>query len=112
MEGVTYEQFVDVCNHWGYSTEEGYKAMCFILNILGHNFYNHVDYVEEVSHTDAFNYFVETEKGKALILLDLYEKLNSRIFNMLEKEECQMKNDKSTEAVCEFLPADYEEDCE
>lgn len=88
MGNITYEQFVDWCNHWNYTIEEGFRAMCFTANIVGQYFGNCNDYAQEVTnnhHSDPFKHIVATNLENAILLLTLYNSLESEVFNMLEK---------------------------
>lgn len=91
MGNMTYEQFVYWCEYWHYTIEEGYRAMCFTANIIGQHFGNRVDYANKISNddnsSDAFKTLVETLKDDAMLLSILYGKLDSMVFEMLEKHE-------------------------
>lgn len=93
MQNVTYEQFMAWCKHWGYTEEEGYKAMCFTSNIIGQYFGNCANYVKHVnndeshSYSKAFKEHVEKKKNDANHLYLLYETLNTAVFDMLEEHE-------------------------
>lgn len=90
MGNITYEQFVAWCKHWNYTVEEGFRAMCFSANIVGQYFGNCNDYAKEVSnkhHSDAFKRIVEENKENAILLSTLYNRLESEVFNMLEKHD-------------------------
>lgn len=91
MGNVTYEQFVAWCKHWNYTTDEGFKAMCFVSNILGQYCGNCRNYVKETSindkHSDVFKKLVEAKNEDAIRLLFLYNELHNAVFEMLEKHE-------------------------
>lgn len=90
MGAITYEQFENWCKHWGYTIEEGFKAMCFTANIVGQYYGNCNDYTKEVTnshHSEAFKRLVSTIRQDAILLSMLYNKLESEVFNMLEKHE-------------------------
>lgn len=91
MKNITYEQFECWCKHWNMTTDEGHRAMCFTANIIGQNFVNHFDYANKISnddnHSDAFKNIVEKLKDDAMLLSILYGKLDSAVFEMLEKHE-------------------------
>jgi len=90
MGAITYEQFIAWCKHWNYTVEEGFKAMCFSANIVGQYFGNCNDYATEVTnsnHSDAFKRLVSTFREDAVLLSTLYNKLESEVFTMLEKNE-------------------------
>ena len=91
MENITYEQFVSLCKYWSYTVEDGYKAMCFVVNILGQHYGNYVDYAKEISHddkhSDVFKRLVEKSRDDAMLLYTLYCQLNNAVFNMLEKHD-------------------------
>lgn len=86
MGNITYEQFVAWCNHWGFSVEEGFKAMCFTANIVGQQYGNCIDYSKK-DHSEPFMKLVEKGKNDATLLLVLYNELETQVFNMLEKHE-------------------------
>ena len=83
---VSYDEFVAWCKHWNYSTDEGYKAMCFTANIIGQYYGNCID-EENKTHSDAFKKFIKKEKDDAMLLLSLYGKLDRLVFDMLEEHE-------------------------
>lgn len=83
---ISYNEFVSWCKHWNYTTEEGYKAMCFTANIIGQYYGNCID-EEKKSHSDAFKKFIKKEKDDAMLLLSLYGKLDGLVFDMLEEHE-------------------------
>lgn len=90
MGNITYEQFVAWCKHWNYTVEEGFRAMCFSANIVGQYFGNCNDYAKEVAnnhYSDAFKRIVEENKENAILLSTLYNRLESEVFNMLEKHD-------------------------
>jgi hypothetical protein len=91
MNNITYEQFEGWCKHWNYTTDEGFRAMCFVANIIGQNYGNCLDDAKKVAdsnnHSDAFKKIVETRKDNAVTLLDYYGRLESSIFDMLEKHD-------------------------
>lgn len=88
---MTYEQFEHWCKKCNYTIEEGFRAMCFVGNIIGQNFGNHIDYANQISnnnnHSDAFKSIVEKSKEDATLLLTLYGKMDNMIFEMLEKHD-------------------------
>lgn len=86
MGNITYEQFVNWCKHWNYTIDEGYKAMCFVANIIGQHCGNCVDYANG-NHSNTFKSIVETKKENAIQLLLLYGRLDSSVFEMLEKHD-------------------------
>ena len=87
---VTYDEFVAWCKHWGYTIEEGYKAMCFTANIIGQYFGNYIDYenknINDYS-SEAFKEFFKKEKHNAILLSSLYGELERMVFDMLEEHE-------------------------
>lgn len=83
---VSHDEFVAWCKHWNYTTEEGYRAMCFTANIIGQYYGNCID-EEKKSHSDAFKKFIKKEKDDAMLLLSLYGKLDRLVFEMLEEHE-------------------------
>jgi hypothetical protein len=90
MGSITYEQFVAWCKHWNYTIEEGFRAMCFSANIVGQYFGNCNDYAKEITnsnHSDAFKCIASTIREDAILLSTLYNKLESEVFTMLEKNE-------------------------
>lgn len=90
MGSITYEQFVAWCKHWNYTIEEGFRAMCFSANIVGQYFGNCNDYAKEITnsnHSDAFKRIASTIREDAILLSTLYNKLESEVFTMLEKNE-------------------------
>ena len=91
MSNVTYEQFVAQCGHWNYTTNEGFKAMCFASNILGQYCGNCRNYLKEISnsekHSDVFKKLAEMKNEDAIRLLFLYNELHNDIFKMLEDHE-------------------------
>lgn len=95
MNHITYEQFATCCKHYNYTTHEGYKAMCFAANIIGEYYSTCIDHVKKVSrdsyHSDALKSLVDMNLSDARILLTLYNNLDCKVFDMLEKH----KNDNS-----------------
>ena len=94
MGTITYEQFVAWCKHWNYTIEEGFKAMCFSANIVGQYFGNCNDYAKEAinnHHSDVFKGIVTKNLKDATLLSDLYNRLESEVFNMLEKHHEESK---------------------
>lgn len=92
MGNITYEQFVAWCKHWNYTVEEGFKAMCFSANIVGQYFGNCHEYAEKISnsnHSDSFKHIVAKNKEEAILLSNFYNRLESEVFNMLEKHESE-----------------------
>lgn len=90
MGNITYEQFVEWCKYWNYTIDEGFRAMCFTVNIVGQYFGNCFDHEKEVLHngcSEAFKKIVKKEKDDAMLLLSLYNDLERTIYNMLEKHE-------------------------
>lgn len=111
LKNITYEQFMRWCKHWNYTEEEGYKAMCFTMNIIGQNFGNHFDYKRQVfnegNHSDMFKKLVEKNMHDALTLLNLAGSLDNAVHKMLddhEKEVSQM------EKHCELYGCYYNQD--
>lgn len=90
MGTITYEQFVEWCNRWGYSIEEGFKAMCFTANIVDQKCRNCIDYAIE-EHSEAFKQFAEKERDDAVLLLKIYSQLEIQVFNMLEMHEKEVQ---------------------
>ena len=93
MGDMTYEQFKSWCEHWNYTVDDGFKAMCFVANVLGQNFSNHADAVAKAEndpyHSDAFLSMVKSFRDDAFTLSNLYNKLESNIYVMLEKHDGQ-----------------------
>ena len=91
MSNVTYEQFIAQCGHWNYTTDAGFRAMCFASNILGQYCGNCRNYLKEISnsekHSDVFKKLAETKNEDAIRLLFLYNELHNDIFKMLEEHE-------------------------
>ena len=48
MNNITYEQFEGWCKHWNYTTDEGFRAMCFVANIIGQNYGNCLEDAKKV----------------------------------------------------------------
>ena len=88
MTNITHEQFEYWCQYWGYTTEEGYKAMCFVANIIGQQYGNCIDKEKEIHNnpysSEAFKGIVDVLMGEARILFTLYGKLDNAVFTMLE----------------------------
>ena len=94
MVNITHEQFEHWCKYWGYTTEEGFMAMCFVANIVGQNLGNHVDYTTKVENdpyrSEAFKNLVKSIKKDAIMLSTLYNNLESAIYNMLETHDSEV----------------------
>ena len=93
MSGITYEQFMNWCKHWNYTTEEGFRAMCFVANIVNQNFSNYSDYCAVVENneqrSEAFKKLVTGQKDSALILSTLYNQLENNVYLMLEQHDSE-----------------------
>lgn len=102
MGNMTYEQFAAWCEHWGYTVDEGYKAMCFVHNILGQHFNNKTEYVckcEERGYSEALLSLAKASKDKAISLYSSFCDFDNAVFSMLEK------HDKEAPTTCDkFQP--------
>lgn len=91
MSGITYEQFLNWCEYWNYTTEEGFKAMCFAANLVGQNFSNYSDYYAAVENniqsSEAFKKLVMGQRDSALILSTLYSQLKSNVYQILKQHD-------------------------
>jgi hypothetical protein len=91
MSDLTYDQFEYWCKYWGFTINEGYKAMCFVANIVGQNLNNaHEKQVKADNDPYKSNASKKLTKQwhiEAIDLSMLYGKLDSHIYSMLEKHE-------------------------
>lgn len=97
MPEFTYKQFEGWCEHWGFTVDEGFKAMCFTANIIGQNLSNTQEAKTKADNSpymsNAFRKIVEQYHAEAINLSDLYGKLDRAIYNMLEKHEGKTKSE-------------------
>ena len=91
MNDLTYEQFEEWCKYWGFTINEGFKAMCFTANIIGQNLNNTLEAQTKAENdpymSDAFKKLVKQQHTEAINLSTFYNKLDSHIYSMLEKHE-------------------------
>lgn len=90
MSNITYEQFENLCKSRGMTIDEGYRAMCFVSDIIIKNFSNHFDYVNKISndnnYSDVFKKRAEISKNDANYLRFLYNNLDYAIYEMLGEQ--------------------------
>ena len=88
---ITYEQFKSICEKWNLNTDEGFKAICFVSNVINKNLENTCVYVNNIlkndNHSDDFKTFAKKWKENAIRLSVDYASVENEIFKMLEKEE-------------------------
>lgn len=107
MRNITYEQFKGWCEHWNYTIEEGFTAMCFVANILGQNAANHLEYSKTVETdsgiSEAFKDIVKSWEADAIELSSSYNKLENGIYRMLEEDsKAACGKDKNLAACAEL----------
>ena len=102
MGNMTYEQFAAWCEHWGYTVDEGFKAMCFVHNIIGQHVDNKAEYQRRCEHrgsSEDFLSMVKNSTEKAQSAYFYYGDLNNEVFSMLEE------HDKEVPTACDkFQP--------
>ena len=87
MSIMTYEQFIQCCERWGLNADEGYKAMCFVTEVIKQNYNNQFEqmvHTENAAHSEIIADIVKTGVDDAMTLSFLYSKLDSDIYKMLE----------------------------
>lgn len=92
MVNITYEQFEYWCKKWNYTIDEGYRAMCFVTNIIQQNLGNYTDYANKVcndnnNHSNLFKNHVRKRQEDVIRLSILYGELNNNVFDMLKKHD-------------------------
>ena len=90
MSNITYEQFAKWCEHWGYTVDDGYKAMCFVSNIIGQNSHNKTVYMNNCEERGSSESFLSVAKGfrdNAISLSSYYSGLNHEVFLMLKEHD-------------------------
>lgn len=99
MGNMTYEQFEHWCKQYNYTIEEGYRAMCFVKNVITQNFANRTNYMHKVcadnENDDMIKDLVKKLSDDSALLSVFYKNLNTMIFDMLKKhyEETGIEGD-------------------
>lgn len=72
---ITHKQFTDWCAYWGYTEEEGFKAICAAAQLLGFYLSNAKDKEMEI-HSELYKRHLQV----------VFNDMSDGIFNMLDEK--------------------------
>lgn len=82
---ITYKQFTDWCVYWGYTEEEGFKAICAASQLLGFHLSNAKD-KEMETHSELYKRHLQNVIENRAICYIVFNDMSDGIFNMLDKK--------------------------
>lgn len=86
MTAISREQFDNLCEYWDYTSEEAYKAICFV-NTVACRYVRNLEEELNKKHSDAFREVLEKKLEKYFSFYFLYGQMDTEIFKMLDRSE-------------------------